>query len=331
MVASDQGSTTRLTYISPAYVLAAMCAFRGAIPPPCEQYWHFYEWMLHDSSSWPNRMPAFWKHSKFDNANWIQSHFGPESWFRVTVPKLFKELEVDAWLDPGRRKRDTVDWRGSDYGHYPEYHQNWEAILRDSESTIKPPVWIKAAVNSSGGTYDNTRFTFEDSIQTDRDDSESGLLDDDAPKPEVLSPSHGTVLAIRTPTPALSGGRLRQALSEALGKGAWQEVIELAKRRVREIERSYDEISPDNLAAMPQMLTNLFELTQIMKAGGDALAEELEEKKRAITVLVAERDKIEQSIASSRQGQQDCQTTVGKICTHMADRSRRLAQKASPS
>ncbi|KAM7200768.1 hypothetical protein V8F33_003699 [Rhypophila sp. PSN 637] len=287
LAASDQGSTTRLTYVSPAYVLAAMCAFGGAIPPPCKQYWHFYEWMLHDSSSWPARMPAFWKHSKFDNANWVQSHFGPESWFRVTVPKVFKELELDAWLGPGRRKRDTVDWRGSDYGHSPEYHQDWETILRDPESTIKPPAWIKEAVNSSGGTYANSR----------------------------------------TSTSANSGGRLEAALSQAMEKGAWQEAIELAKRRLREIERSYDEISPDNLAALPQMLTNLVDLslTPIMKTGGDALAEQLEKKKRAIAVLVAERDKIEQSIASLRQGQQDCQITIAKICAHLADRTRRLA------
>ncbi|KAM7200770.1 hypothetical protein V8F33_003701 [Rhypophila sp. PSN 637] len=167
----------RPPYLSPSTILAAVCAHVGDRFPPeqwCD-FWQFFEWMLHDPSTWSETMPPFWKGSRFDDPAWIQQYFQPEKVTSSTVPPEICREDVNAWLHgPDKIKTKLKVGLTS-----PKFPTDWDWYLDTKWEQVFPaPKWVRDALAAREG---QVAVASESGAQLE---SDNGAMEESKSQPE---------------------------------------------------------------------------------------------------------------------------------------------------
>ncbi|KAK4210215.1 hypothetical protein QBC37DRAFT_403614 [Rhypophila decipiens] len=160
--------------IFPSIILAARFAYGGyRMKRWTKQQWNLVKWMIRDQSTWPERMPSFWKDSHFEYTPWIE-----------TTPDIGKER--------------PEDWDAFEITP-PDYPCDWAAYIWDTPSGIQAELAL-ALVAASESTVEGAESSVQVPCHDNKDDTNTDLKEgeeDDAVQTNPNPPAHSQEEAIK--------------------------------------------------------------------------------------------------------------------------------------
>ncbi|KAM7216829.1 hypothetical protein V8F06_007806 [Rhypophila decipiens] len=279
--------------INPSIILAARCAYGGSrLKRWTNQQWKLVKWMIRDQSTWPERMPSFWKESHFESTPWIEQHLISERVHEYPVPEGIMTQDIDAWLGrPGRPE----DWDAFEITP-PDYPCDWAAYIRDTPPWIKAELALALVAASESTTVEGAESSVQVPCHDNKDDTNTDLKEgeeDDAVQANHNPPAHSQ--------------------EEAIKYDKWKEIT----HRLVQPEL----LSGADTAAFYTTLQSLVDISAKSKVKAQTRSEELVKKEKAINRLLrklrAENEALQQTIDRSRQNHEDCDVMIGKIKEEM--------------